>query len=127
MLRQTKLKALLTLLAATLFATLVRAETQSCLVDLESGQTILSEAADERIENNSTAGLMVAYTALSLAQQHDESLEKPVVALDEKTNNERTPNLADAIEAVLLANDREAIERIVHHFGADIRVKPDLL
>ena len=55
MLRQTKLKALLTLLAATLFATLVRAETQSCLVDLESGQTILSEAADERIENNSTA------------------------------------------------------------------------
>ena len=65
---------------------------------------------------------MVAYTALSLAQQHDESLEKPVVALDEKTNNERTPNLADAIEAVLLANDREAIERIVHHFGADIRV-----
>lgn len=122
MLRQTKLKALLTLLASTLFATLVRAETQSCLVDLESGQTILSEAADERIENNSTAGLMVAYTALSLAQQHDEGLEKPVVALDEKTNNERTPNLADAIEAVLLANDREAIERIVHHFGADIRV-----
>ena len=64
---------------------------------------------------------MVAYTALSLAQQHDEGLEKPVVALDEKTNNERTPNLADAIEAVLLANDREAIERIVHHFGADVR------
>lgn len=103
-----------------LCSTRVPAAGSSCLVDLESGQTILSESSSDRIENTAIAALMSAYTALALAEERNESLDTPLADVSNKSEFRKSEsNLADAIEAVLLAADKEALQAIVRHFSAD--------
>ncbi len=103
-----------------LCSTRVPAAGSSCLVDLESGQTILSESSSDRIENTAIAALMSAYTALALAEERNESLDIPLADVSNKSEFRKSEsNLADAIEAVLLAADKEALQAIVRHFSAD--------
>ena len=150
MLCKTKLYALPALFAA-FCSVQVLAASSSCLIDLESGQTILAENENAPTESNATSALMTVYTALSLAKERGESLDHPLnfqVAPKRelpkaevlKSSNTKTDksqekenqnhkaqpsesvsnsNIADAVEAVLLAADQEALQALVRHFAKD--------
>lgn len=63
----------------------------ACLVDLESGQTILAEHSDEPIESDAALPAVAAYAALAQADRTGKSLGSPLAEAPSAAESEASP------------------------------------